>query len=114
MVASALRGEFGNYHATNRTSGSELFINPLMAQYWGLDARRIVHHMRYADELAETQAFEDARRIIERQRERMEIGTATIARREAALPGRVLARAASPPARDGAYMTRGNLIASPR
>src|SRR5579863_7819853 len=33
-IASALRGEFGDYHATNRTHGSELFINPLMAQYW--------------------------------------------------------------------------------
>src|SRR5262249_47779708 len=65
----------------------------------GWAARRMVHHMRYADELAETQAFEDARRIIERQRERMEIRTATIARREAALPGRVLARAASGPRR---------------
>lgn len=29
-IASALRGEFGDFQATNRTSGTELFINPLM------------------------------------------------------------------------------------
>jgi hypothetical protein len=30
-IASAIRGEFGDYHATDRTGSSELFVNPLMA-----------------------------------------------------------------------------------
>jgi hypothetical protein len=68
-IASALRGEFGNYHATNRTSGSELFINPLMAQYWTFEARCVVANMAYATELAETERIEDARLVIERRRE---------------------------------------------
>src|SRR5262249_16926876 len=47
-IASAIRGEFGDYHATNRTSGSEMFINPLMSQYWTFDLPRVVRHMAYA------------------------------------------------------------------
>ncbi len=72
-IASALRGEFGDYHATHRTSGSELFINPLMAQYWTFDARRIVCDMSYAAELAETEGIEDARRAIELRREGLDV-----------------------------------------
>src|ERR1700730_7304701 len=72
-VASALRGEFGNYHATNRTSGSELFINPLMAQYWTFEAQGVARHMAYAAELAETERIEDARLVIERQREGLDL-----------------------------------------
>jgi hypothetical protein len=68
-IASAVRGEFGDYHATNRTSGSELFINPLMAQYWTFEALQIVQHMAYAEELATTVRIEQARMVIERWRE---------------------------------------------
>jgi hypothetical protein len=72
-IAGAVRGEFGDYHATNRTSGTELFINPLMAQYWFFDAGRIVADMAYADELAATERFEDARRVIDLRREGLEL-----------------------------------------
>ncbi len=72
-IASALRGEFGNFHATNRTGGSELFINPLMAQYWTFDARHVVCKMSYATELAQTESIEDARRAIEFQREGLDL-----------------------------------------
>jgi hypothetical protein len=72
-IASALRGEFGDYHATHRTSGSELFINPLMAQYWTFDARRVVANMSYAAELAQTDSMEEARRVIELRREGLEL-----------------------------------------
>jgi hypothetical protein len=33
-ILSALEGRFGDYHATRRTAGSSLFINPLMSLYW--------------------------------------------------------------------------------
>ena len=72
-IAGAVRGEFGDYHATNRTSGSELFINPLMAQYWTFQADCIVRNMAYAEELAETERLEDARRVIEHVRESLEL-----------------------------------------
>ena len=63
-IASALRGEFGNFHATSRTSGNELFVNPLMSQYWTFRGPSVVRRMGYADKLAETERIEDARRII--------------------------------------------------
>jgi hypothetical protein len=72
-VVSALRGEFGDYHATNRTTGSELFINPLMAQYWTFEAQCIVDNMRYGSELAGTERIEDVRAVIERERDCVEI-----------------------------------------
>lgn len=71
-IAGALRGEFGDYRANNRTSGSELFINPLMSQYWFFEAGQLVADMIYADELAETEQIEDARRIIDRRRAGLE------------------------------------------
>jgi hypothetical protein len=72
-IASALRGEFGNHQATNRTSGSELFINPLMTQYWTFEAHWVVHNMAYASELAETERVKDARMVIERWRETLNL-----------------------------------------
>jgi hypothetical protein len=72
-IASALRGEFGDYHATNRTSGQALFINPLMSQYWTFDVSRVAYHIGYASELAETDRLEDARRAIDLWRETVEL-----------------------------------------
>jgi hypothetical protein len=72
-IAGAVRGEFGDYHATNRTSGGELFINPLMAQYWFFAAHHVVAAMAYAAELAETERIEDARRVIDEQRESLDV-----------------------------------------
>ena len=31
-IASAIRGEFGDYHATDRTGSTELFVNPGAAE----------------------------------------------------------------------------------
>jgi hypothetical protein len=64
-IASAVRGEFGDFHATDRTSGNELFINPLMSQYWTFELPAVVRHMLYADKLVDTERIEDARRIID-------------------------------------------------
>jgi hypothetical protein len=36
-VISAVRGEYGNYHLTKRTHGSDLHISPLMPIYWFFD-----------------------------------------------------------------------------
>lgn len=72
-IAAALRGEFGDYHATNRTSGSELFINPLMVQYWTFEAPRVVQRVIYAAALRETERLEDARAVIESARETLEL-----------------------------------------
>jgi len=68
-IASALRGEFGNFQATNRTSGSDLFINPLMTQYWAFDALQVVDNMEFAGGLARTTTFGQASLKIEVHRE---------------------------------------------
>ena len=72
-IASALRGEFGNFHATNRTSGTDLFINPLMSQYWTFSVSSLARQMVYADALAETDRMEDASRVINLSREGAEL-----------------------------------------
>jgi hypothetical protein len=71
-IASALRGEFGDFHATSRTSGSELFISPLMTQYWAFDALRVVANMEFADALTRTETFAEANRAIAFEREFLE------------------------------------------
>jgi hypothetical protein len=71
-IASALRGEFGDYHATSRTSGNELFINPLMSQYWTFDVPSLVRRVGYANQLVVTEQMEDAKRVIKLWRETVE------------------------------------------
>lgn len=53
-IASAIRGEFGNQHASNRTSGSELFVNPLMSMYWCYDVPSVASKMGFHKQLSET------------------------------------------------------------
>ena len=53
--------------------GGYMFINPLMAQYWTFDARRVVANMTYSAELAQTESMEEARRVIEQRREGLEL-----------------------------------------
>ena len=36
-VVSAVRGEFGDFHLTERTKGNQLWISPLMTLYWFFD-----------------------------------------------------------------------------
>lgn len=72
-IASALNGEFGDYHATDRTGGTELFINPLMAQYWAFSVDKVVARMKFAPELAKTRTFDEAAAAIERVRNGLQI-----------------------------------------
>jgi hypothetical protein len=59
-IASALRGEFGDFHATSETGSSELFINPLMSQYWFFDAPALVGSMAFAPALIGTRTHAEA------------------------------------------------------
>lgn len=70
-IASALRGKFANHQTTDRTSGSELFINPLMTQYWAFRAQHIADRMQFAGALKLTDSFETVCLAIERQRKRV-------------------------------------------
>lgn len=58
-VLAALDGRFGDHHATRRTQGSELFINPLMSQFWCFDVDGVVQRLLYAEQVRATTSLEE-------------------------------------------------------
>lgn len=63
-ILAAGRGEFGDFHATDRTEGTELFINPLMALYWGFRLEGIAKRCLYLDYMKDTHSRMDVHRAI--------------------------------------------------
>ncbi|MET9648623.1 DUF1152 domain-containing protein [Streptomyces syringium] len=53
-IAAAVRGSFGDVQFTDRTRGSELFVNPLMSLYFAFDLPGLAAHCLYLDRLADT------------------------------------------------------------
>ena len=53
-VAAAVRGDFGDVRFTERTGNSELFVNPLMALYFCVDAVGLARANLYLDRLEKT------------------------------------------------------------
>jgi hypothetical protein len=64
-VAAAVRGEFGDVRFTERTRGSELFINPLMSLYFCVDAPALAHRNLYLDRLENTELMRQISAAIE-------------------------------------------------
>ncbi len=64
-IASAVEGQFGNYHATRRTQGSKLFINPLMAFYWAFRLEHVARRNLYLDQIRDTYSYGELSRAIE-------------------------------------------------
>lgn len=64
-IVSALEGHFGNYQRTDRTSGSELFINPLMTMYWHFDLSSVAARSLYLPQLEGTDTIFDVQLRIE-------------------------------------------------
>ncbi|HVV82639.1 MAG TPA: DUF1152 domain-containing protein [Kofleriaceae bacterium] len=63
-IAAAVRGDFGDVQFTERTSGSELFINPLMGLYFAFDLDAVARRSLYLPLLARTDTlFEVSARI---------------------------------------------------
>lgn len=56
-IASALRGDYGDVHFTERTDGSQLWINPLMAAYWAFDLRKVIARIRYYAQIQDTKTM---------------------------------------------------------
>jgi hypothetical protein len=56
-IVSALEGRFGNYHTTERTRGSTLFINPLMTFYWCFRLEPVAQRIMYRDAVRETTSY---------------------------------------------------------
>ncbi|WP_151770372.1 DUF1152 domain-containing protein [Streptomyces abyssomicinicus] len=53
-IAAAVRGEFGDVRFTERTRGSELFVNPLMSLYFVFELPALAARCLYLDRIEET------------------------------------------------------------
>jgi hypothetical protein len=54
QIAAATGGAFGNVQFTRRTSGSTLFVNPLMAIYFTVDLDKLAARCLYLDRIENT------------------------------------------------------------
>lgn len=70
-IAAAVRGEFGDVQFTDRTRGSELFINPLMAIYFAFDLAAVARRSLYLRAIEHTQDVFEVSAIIEAFRRRL-------------------------------------------
>ena len=68
-IASAVEGRFGNYHATNRTRGSKLWISPLMAMYWSFELSAVYQRNLYVEWIEDSQTMYEISNTIRRFRE---------------------------------------------
>ena len=72
QIAAAIAGEFGDVRFTERTRGSELFVNPLMAMYFTVDLAGLARRLLYLNELGDTETQYEVRAVIESFREGVE------------------------------------------
>ena len=63
-VMSAIDGHFGDHHATGRTQGSRLFINPLMSVYWCFDVAGVASQVLYREVARMTETVEELAQVI--------------------------------------------------
>ncbi|PTA69194.1 DUF1152 domain-containing protein [Deinococcus arcticus] len=68
-ILSAVDGQYGDHHATSRTQGSELWINPLMGLYWTFELGAVARRLQYYDAMRATQTLTDVGRVIEVHRD---------------------------------------------
>jgi len=59
-IVSAVRGHYGDYHLTEKTKRSKLWISPLMSLYWFFDFDEVVKQNMLLPEIAATMLFRDA------------------------------------------------------
>ena len=68
QIAAAMCGVFGDRHFTTRTGGSELFINPLMAMYFGFELTGVYKRLLYKGFVELTHSWNQMSMAIERFR----------------------------------------------
>lgn len=64
-ILSALEGMYGDHHATVRTEGSQLWINPLMPLYWCFRLGPVAERILYRDAMLETRSYMDINAVID-------------------------------------------------
>lgn len=63
-IAAAVVGQFGDHHATNRTYGSELWINPLMPIYWSFTVESVYKRNLYVRAIEHTEIMSEVAKAI--------------------------------------------------
>jgi hypothetical protein len=63
-ILDGIAGKFGDFHRTNRTEGSKLFINPLMGLYWGFQLEGVAKRNLYLDRIQNTRTKHEISREI--------------------------------------------------
>ena len=63
-IVAAGQGRFGDYHATARTRGSRLFVNPLMSMYWCFKIDGLARRCLYLEPLLQTRTRGEVTRVI--------------------------------------------------
>jgi len=66
-ILSATQNKFGNVHSkhtASRTRGSQMYITPLMSQYWAFDLKVVAANILYLDKLTKTQTSTQVRQVI--------------------------------------------------
>ena len=76
-IVSAVRGNYGDYHLTEKTRRSQLWISPLMPIYWFFDFDTVVKQNRLLAEMEGTLLFRDALYNIIAKAERISRRTST-------------------------------------
>lgn len=64
-IVSAIEGHFGDYHRTQRTQSSQLFISPLMSILWAFDLMAVARRNLYLNRLERTRSTWDILLAIE-------------------------------------------------
>lgn len=63
-ILSAIAGHYGDHHATSRTGGSTLWINPLMPVYWCFRFPEIAQRILYLEDMKKTKTILDVANVI--------------------------------------------------
>lgn len=71
-IAAAVEGRFGDVRFTDRTSGSALFVNPLMSIYFGFELQSVARRSLYLHLLEGTETIFDVGARIEAFRKTVE------------------------------------------
>jgi hypothetical protein len=69
-ILSAIEGRYGDHHATDRTEGSTLWINPLMSLYWCFQLAPVARRILYLTEMKGTETYLDVEHVIQAYRAR--------------------------------------------
>jgi hypothetical protein len=63
-IISAVQGHYGDYHLTERTKGSKLWISPLMPIYWFFDLQAVAKRNLFLSTFPSTDTIVDAMKAL--------------------------------------------------